>query len=292
MPSKLISIGELIDQTWERFREHTRSYLSISIWIILVAILNVIAISFYPSATKLLSENSTITGLESFGIALFAFSSIILAPLLNVFVLVGIIRLFRAILAGRGTNLKRAVSEIKQRFWPAALISIMYLFIVLLAGLIPLLPAGIAGLISLFLQNEVLLSLANILLILGIFFSTFLVVRWGVEFYLAPYLVIQEDQKVRVSLMNSRTLVRGRFWQIFLRIIAPKIVFVLFGVLMIWLINILLTVVFSGISGLNVDVQARLLSYSDSVIPIFVTVFIQPLVILSDVLLLKSLKED
>lgn len=292
MPAKLISIGELIDHSWEHYREQFQSYVSISGWSLLVAIINVIAIAFYPSATKLLVSNADMTALEIFGVFLFAFSSLVVAPLLNLFVLIGIVRMARSVLANRGASMKRTVSEIKSRFLPALLISLMYLLIIFLAALLPLLPAGVFGLLSVIFHNETLLTIANILLALGVFVSAFLGARWGVDYYLAPYFVIHDDEKLRPALMHSRTVIQGRFWHVFLRIIAPKVVFLLFGVLMIWVLNLFFVVLFSGISGLNLDLQVRLSSFTDTVIPLIITVLVQPLVILSDVLLLNSLKAE
>ena len=291
MPAKLISIGELIDHSWEKYREHIGPFLSISGWTLIVAVLNVIAVAFYPTASKIVLGDS-ITSIETFGIILYAISSYVVAPIINIYVLVGLIRLIKSIMAGRGVSLSQNFKEILKRFWPVALISFMYVLIIILGGLIPLLPAGVFALLSLIIHSDALLSFSNILLILGVFGATFLGIRWAVEFYLAPYLVAQDDEKIRASLFSSRKLINGRFWSVFLRIVAPKVVFILFGILMIWLLNMIVVVIFSGVSGLNIDLQVRLTSYTDSVIPLLATVFIQPLIILSDVLLLKSLKGE
>src|SRR3989338_4036558 len=130
MPAKLISIGELIDISWERYREHLGAYLSISAWTLLVAILNVIAVAFYPSASTILVSKTALTGLETFGVALYAISSLVVAPLLNIFVLIGITRIIQSVLSGRGASMKRTMSEIRQRFWPTTLISIMLALII------------------------------------------------------------------------------------------------------------------------------------------------------------------
>ncbi len=292
MPTKLLSMGELIDQTWERYRENFLPLISLSGWNIIVALLNIIAVAFYPSASKIFFNTGDITQLETFGIALYAFTSFVVAPIMNTIVFVGIIRMSVSILSNRGAAVKRSFSEIKPRLLPAILISFMYLMIIFLAALIPLLPAGILGIISLILQNDTILSLSNILLALGIFVSTYLAIRWGIQYYFASYLVVQDDEKIKPSLMSSRKLIDKRFWSVMLRIIAPKILFLLFGVIIIWVLNFVFTIIFSGVSGLNLDLQARLLSYTDSVIPILAAILIQPLIILSDVLLLKSLKES
>lgn len=290
MPTKLLSMGELIDQTWERYRENFIPLISISGWTMIVAILNVIAVAFYPSASKIFLNNGDITQLETFGIALYAFTSFVVAPIVNMIVFVGIIRMTLSVLSNRGAAVKRSLSEIKPRLLPAILISLMYLVIIFLAAIIPLLPAGILGIISLILQNDLILTASNIFLILGIFVSTYLAVRWAVQYYLASYLVVQDDEKIKSSLMSSRKLMDKRFWSVALRIVVPKILFLLFGVLIIWVLNFILTIIFSGVSGLNLDLQARLLSYTDSVVPVLAAILIQPLIILSDVLLLKSLK--
>src|SRR3989339_463620 len=292
MPTNLLSIGELIDQTWERYRDNFLPLMSLSGWTVLVALLNVISIAFYPSASKMFLNSGDITQMETFGIVLYALTSFIIAPLMNTFVFVSVIRMAKSLLSNRGAAVKRSISEVKTRFLPAVVISFMYLIILFLAALLPLLPAGVFGLLSLILQNNTLLTVSNILLALGIFVSAYLVIRWGIQYYFASYLVIQDDEKIKVSLMSSRRLVDKRFWSVSLRLIAPKILFLLFGVLMIWILNFLVTIVFSGVSGLNLDLQARLLSYTDSVIPILATIFVQPLIILSDVVLIKSLKGE
>jgi hypothetical protein len=289
MSKPLISVGQLIDQSWDRYREHLGAFLSISSWLLILAIVNTVALLLFPDATTLLLGERIDTA-QGIGVILYAVSSFILAPLLNIFVLVSIVRLVRSILSSRGASAKRAVQEMKKRFWPTLVTSVMYVVILLLAILIALLPSGILSLLSLWFDSSLLLSAANLFLILGIFGALFFVLRWAVQFYFAPYLSAQDDLKSKRAMLESRLLTHKRYWSVFLRLLAPKVVFILFGILIIWVLNTILLVAFSGISGLDLDLTVRLSSFTQHVTPILATVFIQPLIILSDMLLIKDLQ--
>ena len=52
MPKPLLSVGELIDQSWDVFRSRMSELLSISGWLLVTAILFAIALAFLVSIFK------------------------------------------------------------------------------------------------------------------------------------------------------------------------------------------------------------------------------------------------
>jgi len=54
----LISVGQLIDHSWEHFRKHFVEVMSISCLLFIPTIFGIISLAIYPNASTLLSERA------------------------------------------------------------------------------------------------------------------------------------------------------------------------------------------------------------------------------------------
>lgn len=287
MANKLISIGTLIDESWERYREHTSALLSISGWLLVKAVIDVVSLSFYPTVSKMLS-GEILSGTELFGTFLFIVNAAIIAPLIGVFILAAVFQFSYAILEGKKADVKSALMAGKKSFFPVLWVSILLVLVILGGIALGVVPPVILYALAAWTGFTQLNVLATLLLVLGIIAATILNIRWTVEFSLAPYVTLAEGLPGIQALKRSRELVRGRFFAVLLRYALPKFVFVLLGIVVLAILSFLTNVVVSGFAGLNLDVSLRLNTLASTIYPVLIAALVNPLLILADTILYRS----
>lgn len=290
MPPKLISLGQLIDDSWEVYRSSFHELLSVSSWLLILAIFYVISLSLYPSASALWNTND-LSFWENVGVILFVLTNYLMAPLIGVGVLIGLTRLVHAHLLGRAVNTHNLFREIKPLFLPTLFVSILVGCFVVFAMLIGFGPGILFEMLGQFFDNGALFVTGGLLLIVGAFASVVLTFRWMIEYMLAPYLMILDHARGKKALIASRGLVKGRFWQTFFRLVVPKLVYLIFGVFIMAIISYFAEIVLDVTGGFNVDLTLRLKTLIEWIIPVVIAVLLNPLVIITDLLLLGSLKD-
>jgi len=289
MPKPLITVGELIDQSWDVFRARMSEFLSLSGWLLVTAILFAIALAFYPPASKVV-VGETLTGLENFGVILFAFTTYIVTPIISFWVYLSLAKGVDAHLSRKSVQPKTLLRDAKPIFFPTLLTSIMVILMVILAIVIGFAPPAILATLASLTNISAFIVFANILLVLGIFVSLFLSIKWVVYYFLAPYVTMLDGTPAKLALATSRQLIEGQFWSVLARIAVPKIVFLIFGAFAMSIIAYMVGILIDASAGLNLDIQLRISTMTQTIIPIIIAVAINPLIIISDVLLLKSLK--
>lgn len=285
---KLISIGELIDQSWEQYRARLPEFLTISGWILITAILYAIALAFYPSASKL-SLGADLSGLETFGVLIFTVTSFV-TPILSFWVYIALTKATSTHLARQTMDPKKAMRDVKPAFFPTLLTSVMVMLMVLLAIVIGFAPAAVVATLGFLTNVSVVIVFANLLLIAGIFVALFLSIKWVVYYIMAPYLTMLEGMPAKLALATSRQLIEGRFWAVLFRALVPKLVFIIFGVFAMSIAAYLVGIFIDFSAGLNIDIQLRISTMTTTIVPIVIAVIINPLIVISDVLLLRSLR--
>lgn len=289
MPKSIISIGELIDQSWDVYRTRLWELLTISGWLMVTAILNAIALALYPPATTL-QLGAELTGLEITGVLLFSATTLIITPLLSFWIYTSLVRALNTHFAGRRIDPKMAMREGRDVFFPTLLTSLMVVLMVVLAIVIGFAPPVILAAIGSLTNLPTLVIIANILLVIGVFVALVLSIKWVVYYLLAPIITILNNTPAKQALTMSRQLIQGRFFAVLARVAVPKLVFVIFGVFAMSIIAYLVGILIDASSGLNLDIQLRISTMTQSIIPILIAVLINPLILISDVLLFRSLK--
>lgn len=288
---KLISIGRLIDESWEVYKAHFQDFLSISSWLLLLAILYVLSLALYPSASTLWFSNELLTS-ENIGVFLFVFTNYVIAPLLGLWVVIALARQARTFLQGRTITPKRAHEETKPLFIPTLIVSLMVSFLLVVAILIGLGPSILLAGIGTLVNSITLVGIGNMLIIVGLLVAIVLLFKWMVEYYLSPIATIVDGIFGKKALIQSRQLTRGRFWSVFLRLLIPKLVFIIFGVFLMLIIAYVMEIFLDVVSGLNLDLELRIKTIVESVFPIVIAALINPLIIIADVMLYRALKGE
>lgn len=290
MPKSLISVGELIDQSWDVYKSRMTDFLSISGWLIVTAIFFALSLAFYPAASKL-QLSSNLTGFETLGVLLFSFTSFVIAPIMSFWIYISISKATNNLLSKQGINTKKIFLQTRSLFFPTILTSIMVVLMVLLAIVIGFAPPAIIATLGSLINNGALIILANVLLVLGIFISLVLSIKWVIHYFMAPYLTILEGAPSKLALASSRQLIEGKFWSVLIRVTVPKLVFLIFGVFAMSIFAYFVGILIDASAGINLDIQLRISTMTQTIVPIIIALFINPLIIISDILLLRSLKE-
>jgi hypothetical protein len=289
--AKLISIGEIIDSSWELYRERFLTYLNIAGWLILVMIFQVVALLFYPSTTTL-ATGASLSGWENFGVLLYGFSSLILAPILGLWIFIALSKAAYLQIKRRSVDTKKLLKESWKWFFPSVLVTILVGLIIVGGILLGVVPPILIGVLAAWFDSAALLTASNILLVIGIFVALILTLRWSVHYVFAPYEVALEDTRGRKALTASHKITEGRFWSVLLRIMLPKLLFLIVGALIMWICSYLAAMVINTVAGLNTDLLARLSTYVDTIIPALIAILLNPLLVLADVILFKNLRDS
>jgi hypothetical protein len=290
MSKTLISVGELIDQSWELYRSRFIEFLTISGWLILTAIFFALALAFYPAAS-VLQSGEPLTGWETFGVILFSITTYVITPLISFWIYTSVTRMIGAYMNGKKITPAAAMREGRAVFLKALLTSVMVVLMVLFAIVIGFGPPVLVATIGSLANLSSLILVANVLLVIGIFAALILSIQWTVYYLLAPLLTILDGLPAKSALEYSRRLIKGRFWPVLARVVVPKLVFIIFGVFAMSLFAFVANFAIDASSGISTDVQVRFVSMVETIIPIIITVLINPLIIISDVLLLRSLRD-
>ncbi|MBT5808467.1 hypothetical protein HOI18_04315 [Candidatus Uhrbacteria bacterium] len=290
MPKPLISVGQLIDESFNVYKTRITELLGVSGWILVTAILYVIALAFYPSSSAL-TLRSDLTGGEMFGIGLYALTAYLIAPILTFWIYTSLTRMVKTHLSRKRPDHKMALKEGKEVLIPAAITTFMVLLMLLLAIVIGFAPPAIIAGIGAWLNVSGLVLIGNLLLVLGIFVALYLSFQWMVYYFFAPIITILEKTPSKKALEASRKLVRGKFWQALIRIVVPKLVFIAFGLFVMVIVGYIGNVLVDASAGISLDLQLRIATMTDAVLPTLIVIFINPLIIISDVLLYQSIKD-
>ena len=290
MPKQLISVGQLIDQSWEIYRSRFVPLMTISGWLVLTAVFYAIALTFYPSAS-VLQSGAGLSTFEAFGVVFFMITTLFLAPIISFWIYTSIGRALSMHFARRTPNTKKAMIQGKDVFFQALITSIMVVLMILLAIVIGFGPAIFLATVAALANASSLVILANILLVIGIFVALFFSIKWLVYYILAPLITILDGDRGKAALIKSRSLIEGRFWDVLMRVSVPKLVFFIFGVFAMSIFSYIVGILIDASGGINLDLQVRISTMVQTIVPIVIAAFINPLIIISDVLLLRSLEK-
>ncbi|HBK34352.1 TPA: hypothetical protein DEP34_01725 [Candidatus Uhrbacteria bacterium] len=288
--SHLLSLGTILDRTWETYQKRFVELMSISGWLLIVAILEVLALLLYPYVTELAATATLYTFWESLGVVLFALTNTLIAPVIGVWVYIALVRFLKTEETNNPSTAK-ALKEGWKWFLPHCWVGILIMAVLLAGTLISFLPAGIIGGLTMIWSAPFFIIFLNLFVILGIFVALILNFRWSVHYLLAPYALLLDGVRGKAALHESRKLVLGRFWQAFIRIVIPKVIFIILGVIIMWALAFVVHILISALVGLNVDLSLRLQSISGGLLSLVIAILINPLVVLADVIVYRNLKE-
>ncbi|PIR47625.1 hypothetical protein COV06_02315 [Candidatus Uhrbacteria bacterium CG10_big_fil_rev_8_21_14_0_10_50_16] len=284
--NQLIGIGALIDNAWEHYRTHYKSLLKISVWLLVISVINVVAILLYPID---ITAATATTFSEKIGIILLLINNLVFAVIVGTWMLNALIKAIHTQSTGTKLSYKKLNAGSWKLFLPQLFVRFLCLLFIVVSLLLPVLlfwfltNVGVTFLPSLvlfpLLFAALLLLLPPVALVIYLAFSVFAVVEDGAHGLAA--------------LRASIVVVKKRFWPVALRMLIPKLLyFGVFFLLQYFLMIIIRVIGYSVLQGTDVLSAARVewialtLSYS------VLFVFLNPILLITDHLLFSHLKKS
>ena len=283
--SQLIGIGALIDRAWEHYRTLLPALLKVTVWMLVVAAINVVAILLYPVREGAILS---LTGSERAGEIILLVNNTLIALVIGTWVVNALIETIRVQISGERVSLLQVTKTAKKLFWHQLLVRVQVALLYTIAFLAPLgvfwfatnvlsevLPVG---LLSFVLFLALLLFLIPIALLVYLAFSSFAVVVDG--------------KRGWAAITESISRVRERFWAAAGRLLIPKLLY--FGVFFLaqFLLVLLIRVIAFGlvpesdpVTAVRVEWVALATSYA------VLFVFLNPLLFITDYLVYLGLKK-
>jgi hypothetical protein len=285
---QLISVGQIIDQTWEHYHKKFRELISISAWMLLPCIISIISIIFYPKATTLLA-NRSLSVTEVTSIIIWIVNNGVLAPIIGLWVFIMTVRLLCAHWEKRGVDFGKIMKEGWKFFLPAVLINVL-VAIILFAFWLLIVPGPLVSWLGDKININFISQFGVLLTFAGILAAFVLTMEWVVYLAYAPLALLIEDQRGKKALQRSSDLIHGRYWPGLIRFLLPKLILVLILAIAEGLIIFLINLAITYLTGLNTELAATLQSITTTLFITIGTVLINPLIVTSDFLLFDSLR--
>lgn len=278
----LLSLGALIDTSFEHYKKHLPSILGITFWLLVAAIPSAIGILLSQDGNAL----NTTTWMS------FALSVLggIIGILASVHISVALIASLREQKQGKSTDprvfLKKAFSLDLSYVWAVMLKNIF-------ATIIPLIPLIIsigAFVLALRSGNEILVNIFAVIAFITILLALGGAVKFSLHYNFVPYATVLENKRGLESLHVSAALVKGRWWPVFWRVFIPKALYTLIFVAILagtlWITS-LIGIALSQESFL----LAKIFALTNFFISTLVNAFLIPILLLNDYYVYENLLE-
>lgn len=278
----LLSLGALIDTSFEHYKKHLPSILGTTLWLLAAAIPSAIGIA-------LSQDGDALNATTWMSFALNALGGII-TVLASIHVSVALIASLREQKQGKITDprifLKKAFSLDLSYIWATILKSIF----VAIIPLIPLLISIGAFIFALRSENGMLVNVLAIVAFITILLALGGALKFSLHYNFVPYATVLDGKRGMESLRTSAALVKGRWWPIFWRVFLPKALYTLIFVVI--LAGTLWTVGLVGIAlSQGSFFLAKLFALTNFFISTLINAFLIPILLLNDYYVYENLRE-
>src|SRR3989338_4521224 len=255
----ILSMGQLIDRTWEHYRARFHELMNVSGWLILLALLDLVALFFYPKSS-LLEAGVALSGTQTFGITLFAIVNIVIAPLFGLWLFVAITRLVRSQIENKRADTHEAMRDGLRWYLPALFVNVLIVLMLILAAAIGFVPAFLFGWLAAVIGNQAVVILSALLLIACGVAAVVFAIRWSVYYALAPMALLLDGIRGRAALTACRQLVESRFWHTLLLLLIPKLLFLIMSFIVLLIVSFAVQATLALMAGINIHTYFPLLS--------------------------------
>ena len=282
---QLLSVGQLIDHSWEMYRKRFTELMGIAAWLYLPVLLGIVALAIYPGASTLLSGRP-LSFVEATGVILWLISTFIAGPAMATWIFVVLIKVIVAQISEKRANIGAAMRDGQRLFWPLVLVNLLIIGVLFLPW-----AFTIPGWIVIQFPGATVKGLGSLLLSVGILVAAVVSVRWLIYYSYASITLSSEEMRGRAALRRSRELIEGRFWSALIRMILPKIIFFIVLATATGIVAEGADTLLRSYVGLNADLYVRLTGIVTLLLASTSAVLINPLLLITDCLIYENLRE-
>lgn len=278
----LLSLGMLIDTSFEHYKKHLPSILGTTLWFLAAALPSALGIAFSQEGDAL-----NATTWFSFG---FNVLGGIIGVLASIHISVALIASLREQKEGKTTDprvfLKKAFSLDLSYIWATLLKSIFIAII----PLIPLLLSVAAFVFALRSDSGMLVNIFAVIAFATILLALGGALKFSLHYNFVPYATVLDGKRGMESLRTSAALVKGRWWPIFWRVFLPKALYTLiFAVILgvtLWVIGLMGIALSQGSFFL-----AKFFALVNFFISTLINAFLIPILLLNDYYVYEDLRK-
>ncbi len=278
----LLSLGALIDTSFEHYKKHLPSILGTTLWLLAAAIPSAIGIA-------LSQDGDALNATTWMSFALNALGGII-GVLASIHISVALIASLREQKQGKITDprvfLKKAFSLDLSYVWATILKSVF----VAIIPLVPLLISITAFIFALRSENNILVNVFGVIAFITVLLALGCAVKFSLHYNFVPYATVLDGKRGMESLRTSAALVKGRWWPIFWRVFLPKALYTL-----IFVVILAGTLWTTGLIGIAFSqgsfFLAKLFALANFFISTLINAFLIPILLLNDYYVYENLRE-
>ena len=283
----LIGIGALIDLSWEHYRKHFANNIRITAWFGVFVVLHIIAASFYPIGAEELDR--ALTGSEWFGTALFLINTIIILPIVSIWMVNALMLRIDIDVRGKSMTMHKLATESWKLFFPQLWVRVLAAIAFGIAFAIPLILLSIS---SQFLSQVLPFGVSVLLMFIGLLLF---LIPIALMVYLAfvYFAFVLDKARGLNALKASATNVRGHFWPVTWRLVLPKLLY--FGILLAvqYLLLMLLGVLVGAIASDGDTLLAVRIDWIvQPIVYMILMIFAYPMLFVTDYHIYRSLTQN
>lgn len=285
----LISVGAILDRSWQHYTKHFLELVSISAWLLLLAVLNIVSVWLSPD-TLVATSGSPMSAASTVGLILYALTFFVLAPILSIWISNRLIKGIDQQLSGRTINLKELSTFGWKYFFPRLLVGFLT-GVLVLAPMLLLVPGGAFAALSAATGSAALSILSTALIFIGVIAAGLGCVYIAVRVLFSPYTLLLENKRGRDAVKASAKLSAGKWWATFWRVVIPAVVFYFFMFTIQFFLLLLLKNIILSVAGLNVTLAAQLYNIGSGTVFIVLNALVAPLLVIANMLVYRSLRD-
>lgn len=278
----LLSLGTLIDTSFEHYKKHLPSILGTTLWLLAAAIPSAIGIALSQEGDVVNATTWLSFGLNILGG--------IIGVLASIHISVALIASLREQKQGKITDprvfLKKAFTLDLSYIWATILKSIF----VAIIPLIPLIISIIAFVFALRSDSGMLVNILAVIAFAAILLALGGAVKFSIHYNFVPYATVLDGKRGMESLRTSAALVKGRWWVTFWRIFLPKALYTL-----IFVVILAASLWATGLVGIALSQGsffiAKLFALTNFFISTVINAFLIPILLLNDYYVYENLRE-
>lgn len=287
---QLISIGQLIDQTWEQYRAKFRDLVGISAWMLVPSIFSVIALAIYPGAISLIT-NRPVGALDIVAMAIWILANQIALPIVGLWTFIATIKFLNAQKDSGRVDLKKISKESWKDFFPVVWVNILVGLIIFAAVLI-LAPGFIINALGAHFDSMLVAKIGGVILFFSAFVAAYFIIKFTVRYAFAPLSMIVDRVRGVKALKHSHELTKGNIINILLLRIFAALVFgvIIFAIVAVG--NFAVSFIVSYLAGLNAELLAKLDTIQAVVSSTITLVVFYPIFYVLEFTLFDSLRKN
>ncbi len=291
--TKLISIGQIIDKTWDTYRFNFPQMMKIMLWLFVSSVFFIIGVIMAPVGdTSFLFSQGLVTPIQTIGMIIASPLTWLVTLAITLWTFISVV----LIIDGTRSNKKQDIKSIQKigfKKLPQFTIVSLLRWLIKESSILAIAPGILLILWNLSSGvNLILGGLSILVTFIGIIVGFVFFTLFSIQFAFAGLENVIGGKGIVASIKGSRNLVKNRFWATLIRLIIPKLLIVMIIALIgssLFFLNMLLITSLPTI--IDTDAFYRVLSILQQSLTVGLTILTLPLFWIVDYIIYDNLRK-